>query len=489
VESQVAGRASVPRRLRELTEAHPDEVAFRHIRLNGGEAEFSWRWLERRSGQLAGAFASRGLGFGDRVGVALRNSPQFVLAAFAAWKLGAVPVPVRWDIPDWELDRLRKVVEPRLWLDAADIEWIDATAGDPVPDLPDAVSPQMNGICSSGSTGTPKVIISERPAVHDPRMSVPFITMWNPVPRPQDILVLAPMYHANGFTTLYSLLDADRLTIMEKFDAARVVEVIERHRISQFTATPTMLQRIADLPGVDGRDLSSIRWFIQGAAPMPPSLVHRWDKLVGAERIVMIYGMTEGLGLTALRGDEWMSHPGSVGRGIRGTQVRILDADGNDLPPGEIGEIYLRTPSSAGYRYLGTAPRLRTTADGFATAGDLGYLREDGFLYLVDRRVDVIITGGANVFPAEVEAALIDHPAVADVVVIGLRDPGWGRRVHAVIEPADHAAPPSASEVIGYAKSRLAPYKVPKTIEIVDAIPRSEATKVSRGALIAARGG
>jgi bile acid-coenzyme A ligase len=119
----------------------------------------------------------------------------------------------------------------------------------------------------------------------------------------------------------------------------------------------------------------------------------------------------------------------------------------------------------------------------------MGYLDEDGYLYLVDRRIDVIITGGANVYPAEVEAALIDHPAIADVVVIGLRDPEWGRRVHAIIEPAQPAIPPAPADVIRYAKTRLAAYKVPKTVEIVDAIPRSEATKVNRGALIAARGG
>jgi bile acid-coenzyme A ligase len=360
-----------------------------------------------------------------------------------------------------------------------------------VPVLPDVVAPQVNGICSSGSTGTPKVILADRPAVYDPQMSVPFIDMWNavPLPRPQTILVPAPMYHTNGFATLLSLLTGDRLLVMEKFDAARVVDVIERHRVSTFTATPTMLQRVADLPGMAGRDLSSIQWILQGAAPMPPSLLHRWAKLIGPERIVMAYGMTEGLGLTALRADEWLTHEGSVGRGIRGTEVRILDADGQDVPAGQIGDIYLRSPFSGGYRYLGTAPRLDSTADGFATAGDMGYLDEDGYLYLVDRRVDMIVTGGANVFPVEVEAALIDHPGIADVVVIGLRDPQWGRRVHAVIEPADPADPPAPDDVIGYARTRLAPYKVPKTIEIVDAIPRSEATKVNRGALIAARGG
>jgi bile acid-coenzyme A ligase len=488
-EQQLSNAATI----RRMAAEQPDGVALRHIGLDGSEPGFGWAWLDSRSSRLAAALAARGLGHGDRLGLGLHNSPQFVLACFAAWKLGAVPVPVRWDVPDWELQRLRAVIEPRVYLGPEDIPWIDATgeAAGPEPQLPDAVSPHVNGICSSGSTGTPKIILSGRPARHDQLATTPFVDLWSerPTPRPQTILVPAPLYHTNGFATLFSLLAGDRLVLLEKFDAARVVDVIERYRVSTFTATPTMLQRIADLPGIEDRDLSSIRWLLQGAAPMPPSLVHRWAKLIGAERIVMAYGMTEGLGLTALRGDEWLAHQGSVGRGIRGTEVRILDAGGEPLPPGVIGEIYLRTPGDQGYRYLGAAPRLNTTADGFSTAGDMGHLDEDGYLFLADRRVDMIVTGGANVFPAEVEAALIDHPEVADVVVIGLRDPEWGRRVHAVIEPADHAAPPSAEELIRYAKTRLAPYKVPKTVELIDEIPRSAATKVSRGAMVAAREG
>ena len=484
-------QVSIARRIRQLVAEHPDEddVVFRHVGLDGSEPGFSWTSLDRRSGQVAAALAARGLRQGDRLAVALRNSPQFVFSVLAAWKLGAVPVPIRWDVPGWELDRLREVVEPGVFLGAADMPWLDATAGDPVPDLPDVISPQFNGICSSGSTGTPKVILAERPGLYMPELGATMAELWGEISHPQAVLVLAPMYHANGFTTLYNLIAGDRLITMEKFDAARVVDVIERYRATNFTATPTMLRRIADLPGIGDRDLSSLEFFIQGAAMMPPALTHRWAKLVGAERIVMAYGMTEGVGFTALRGDEWMSHQGSVGRGIRGTEIRILGDDGTDLPPGEIGEIYLRMPHAAGYRYLGTAPRMRTTEDGFGTAGDMGFLDEEGYLFLADRRVDMIVTGGANVFPAEVEAALIDHPTIADVVVVGLRDPEWGRRVHAIIEPADHAAPPSAAEVRAYAKARLAPYKVPKTVEIVNAIPRSDATKVNRGALVAARGG
>lgn len=480
---------SIPQRIRQLADEQPDAPVFTFLSLDGGESVLTWVDLDRRSSQLAGELRRRGLGFGDRLGLGLRNSPQLVFGVLAAWKLGAVPVPIRWDVPDWELARLRDVVDARLHLGTDDLPWIDATADHDVPELPDVTSPHVNGICSSGSTGTPKVIVAERPAAFDPGLGGAFIDMWNPVPRPQRILVPAPMYHTNGFVTLYSLLAGDQVVVLEKFDAARVVDAIERHRVSTFTATPTMLQRIADLPGIDDRDLSSVQWILQGAAPMPPALVHRWAGLIGAERIVMAYGMTEGLGLTCLRGDEWMTHQGSVGRGIRGTEIRILDPEGNDLPAGEIGDIYLRSPFYGGHQYLGNAPTLPSTPDGFQSVGDLGYLDRDGYLYLVDRRVDLIITGGANVFPAEVEFALIDHPQVADVVVIGLRDSEWGRRVHAVIEPVDHAAPPSEAEVIAFAKTRLAPYKVPKTVEIVDAIPRSAATKVNRRAMVDARGG
>jgi bile acid-coenzyme A ligase len=472
-----------------MADERPDEQAYSQAGIDGAEEAFTYRWLDRRSSRLAGALAERGVGYGDRVGLGLRNSPQFVIGVFAAWKLGAVPVPVRWDLPEWELERLRDVVDPRVHLGADDLVWIDATADRPAPRLPDVVSPHLQGICSSGSTGTPKVILSALPAVVNPVFSSPMAEAWMPVPRPQTILVLAPMYHVNAFAAIYNLLAGDRLVVMEKFDAARALDLIERHRVTTFTATPTMLQRMADVPGVDDRDLSSLVWVQQGAAPLPPSLAHRWADLIGPERLFMAYGMTEALGTTALRGDEWMRHQGSVGRGMRGTEVRILDSDGRELPPGEIGEIFLRSPSYGGSIYLGTAPRLRETPEGFRAVGDMGYVDTDGYLYLVDRRVDMIVTGGANVFPAEVEAALIDHPKIADIVVIGLRDPEWGRRVHAVIEPVDPAAPPSAEEVIAYAKSRLASYKAPKTIELVDAVPRSAATKVNRGRLTEMRGG
>lgn len=480
---------SYARRIRQLAAQSSDEPALRVVAEDGAETAFTWAELDRRSDQLAGALARRGLDCGDILAIGIPNSVPAALSVFACWKIGAIPVPLRWDMPDWERGRLLERVQPALALDQSDVPWIDATASLAVPDLPDAVSPHVNGICSSGSTGLPKVILVNRPGVYDPTLAPPLIDNWAAVPHPETILVMGPIYHTNGFATFHRLLAGDRLLIMSRFDAALAVDLIERYRVSTFTATPTMLKRLADVPDIEARDLSSIEWILQGAAPMPDWLMERWVGLVGAERIVTAYGMTEGLGLTALRGDEWLTHRGSVGRPVRETEIRILDEERRPLPPCEIGDIYMRSLMTGGYRYLGGAPSLQGTDDGFQTVGDMGYVDDEGFLYLVDRRVDLIITGGANVYPAEVEAALVEHPDIADVVVIGLRDEEWGRRVHAVIEPRDHAAPPDPATLIAYAKARLAPYKVPKTVEFVDHIPRSAATKVNRQALVDARGG
>jgi bile acid-coenzyme A ligase len=476
-------------RLAEIAEVDPDGLAVAFARADGSEQQMTWSDLDRWSSQVADALEARGVLTGDRVSVRLGNTPELVVAVVAAWKLGAVPVPVRWDLPDWECERVLAAVEGRLDLAHADREWLLAARDhDPAPRSP-ATSPQTHGICSSGSTGTPKVIVVDRPAQWDGTGPDPFPSGWGEIERPQVVLVPAPLYHTNGFLTLPNLLAGDRLVVLEKFDAARVLDLIERHRVTSITATPTMLQRIAAVPGIDERDLSSIVWVLQGAAAIAPSLVRRWIDLIGGERFFMAYGMTEGLGFTALRGDEWLAHPGSVGRGYRDTEIRILDANHHEVPTGEIGEIFLRWPAGVLYQYLGGASRLSVTDDGFASAGDLGSVDTDGYLFIADRRSDLIISGGANVYPAEVESALGDHPDVADVVVIGLADPEWGRRVHAIVEPRDPAAPPSEADVIAFAKSRLAAYKAPKSVELVDRIPRSEATKVNRGALIDERGG
>jgi bile acid-coenzyme A ligase len=303
---------------------------------------------------------------------------------------------------------------------------------------------------------------------------------------PQLIVVPAPLYHNNGFMTIGNLIAGDRLLLLQRFNTARLLEAIERHGVTGMTATTVMLQRLAADPDFDRRDLSSLDWVMHGAAPLPDWLARQWIDRVGAEHFFVCYGSSEGAGATFARGDEYLAHPGTVGKGAMATKLKILDDDDRPLPPGEIGHIYMKSDYGIMSTYVGDVSPIPVTPDGYATVGDLGWLDEDGYLYLADRRVDMIISGGANIYPAEVEAAISEHPAVADVVVIGLTDPEWGRRVHAIVEAS---GPVTAGELTAYAANRLARYKVPKTIEFVDAIPRSEATKVNRATLIAEREG
>jgi len=477
-------------KLAQLAEQRRDDTALTIIARDGTAHSMTFAELDGRANQWGRALAAAGADIGSLVVLAIPNSEHLVLAALGCWKIGAVPVPMRWDLPEWERSRVLEVIDPVVIVDEQTRHALNSRAADQSDEpLPALVSPNSNGICSSGSTGLPKVILSLAPAMWTPESSFPFLAAWAPTAQPQTILVPGPMYHTNGFSPLTYLLGGDRLIVLEKFDAATVVDVIERYRITNFTATPTMLARIAALPDIHQRDLSSVAWILQGAAVMPQALLRTWFGLLSPEQVVMAYGMTENLGLTALRGDEWLAHPGSVGRGFRDTEVRILDQQGLPVGPGELGEVYLRSPMSAGYHYLGGAPLLPSTPDGFRTAGDIGHLDADGYLYIADRRTDMIITGGANVFPAEVECALVEHDSIADVVVIGLADPKWGRRVHAVIQLADSATPLTEQQVVAYAKTRLAAYKVPKTVEFVDEIPRTAATKVNRSAMVEARGG
>ena len=472
-----------------LAEAHPDEVAITFAPEDGSERTVTWGELDRRSTQLARVLLGRGLGVGDRLAIGLPNSPEHLVASFAGWKAGAVVIPMRWDLPEWERGRVLGAMGPRLVIDAEHPELFDEADSASAEVLPEVVSPNGWGICSSGSTGTPKVIVMRNPGLFIPGSGVSSVlAAYGPLAERQLVLIPAPLYHTNGFTATRTLMAGEPIVLMVRFNAARLVDLVERHRVTGFIGATPMLQRLAALADIDQRDLSSLDWVQQGAAALPVWLGRRWCELVGPEHFFMSYGASEGHGLVVCRGDEWLAHPGTLGRGAMGTEIKILDPDGVELPTGEVGGIYLRTPTgpAAYYAGEGVAP-LPTTEDGFATVGDLGWLDEEGFLYLADRRVDMIVTGAVNVYPAEVESALSEHPGIADVVVIGLSDPEWGKRVHAVVQPVDPADPPRADEVIAFAKARLASYKAPKSVEFVGALPRNDAMKLNRAALVAER--
>ncbi|MCK5748208.1 MAG: AMP-binding protein, partial [Oricola sp.] len=358
----------------------------------------------------------------------------------------------------------------------------DAEAG---PPLPDVIAHPGKAIGSGGSTGRPKIIVDPAPWARVPGKLGLLET--NGLRPGQVQLVAGPLYHNSPFSWAHlGLFEGHHLVLMERFDAARAVDLIERHRVQFGFMAPTMMARIAHLDGIETRDLSSIEAILQTAAACPDWLKRRWIDLIGPDAVIEAYGSSEGAGFTLITGQEWLEHPGSVGRAIGGA-LRILGDDGCEVPAGVVGEVYMRPACypAPTYRYIGAEPA-KTTEDGFVSVGDLGHVDRDGWLYLSDRRTDLIITGGANVYPAEVEAALTEQPGVGDAVVIGLPDPDGGKRVHAIVEPTAGAALDEAA-LIAALREVLAPYKLPKAIEFTSHLPRDESGKIRRNALVTER--
>jgi bile acid-coenzyme A ligase len=220
------------------------------------------------------------------------------------------------------------------------------------------------------------------------------VESYGPFPQPQRVLVPAPLYHSNGFTATRNLMSGVAVVLMERFDAERALNLIERHRVTGFVGATPMLQRLAQMSDIDRRDLSSLDWVQQGAALLPVWLGRRWCELVGPEHFFVTYGASERHGYVCCRGDEWLQHPGTVGRGYMDTDIRIIGDGGNVLPAGEVGGIYMRRPSGPEATYMGgDVTPMVPTDDGFVTVGDMGWLDEENYLYVADRRVDMIVTG------------------------------------------------------------------------------------------------
>jgi bile acid-coenzyme A ligase len=479
-------------RVADLAAEHPEKAAIIFIPQQGEERTVTWRELDRATNRIARLLAERGVTEGSMVVVGVWNSPEQMLVTAAAWKCGALVLPLRAILPAPERDGILEIARPAVvFADWEDVPYpvlrpAELSLADGYDDAPLPHEPPHPGkaIGSGGSTGRSKIVVDRtshpvRGAVRGSRMGEA---------HGQVQLLCAPLYHNSPFLNAYrGLADDNVIVLMERFDAAKAVEAIERHRVNYAYMPPIIMRRIIMLPGVRARDFSSIQAIHSSAAPCPPWLKRAWIDLIGAEKVYEVYGSSEGIGATIVRGDEWLAHPGTVGRPIA-CELRILDEQGNDLPPGEVGEIFTRPTLTDGptFTYVGGAT-IRSTPDGFYSVGDLGWVDAEGYLYIADRRVDLIITGGANVYPAEVEAALHDHPAIADLAVVGVPDEEWGKRVHAIVQPADPAHPPAVTELDAWARARITSYKVPKTYEIVDELPRNEAGKIRRSALADAR--
>jgi len=476
---------SFARRLSDLATKDPDRPAITCAahRLTRSE-------LERRSNRFARDLAARGVVTGDFVTVALPNSVDWFVAYVACWKLGAVPQPVSARLPARELAEIVALARSRVVVGAepGTLEGPDCLpvgyeppaelADDP---LPDAVSPAWKAPTSGGSTGRPKLIVAGEPSLIDTDAPPTHLL------QAEGCLAMpGPLYH-NGpaLMSCQALLAGCHVALLPRFDAEATLAAIAEHRADTVYLVPTMMKRIWRLSEETrmSYDLSSLRTVWHLAEPCPMWLKEAWIDWLGAEKIWELYAGTEGQAVTVITGPEWLEHKGSVGRAVIG-EFMIADLDGNPLPPGEKGEVWLRSGSDTPtYRYIGAEPR--TLPGGWESLGDMGWFDEDGYLYLADRMQDMILSGGANIYPAEVEAAIQEHPAVRSVAVIGLPDEDRGNVVHAIVEADEGSV--DTEELLAFAGERLARYKLPRTVEFVDEPLRDDSGKMRRAALRAER--
>jgi bile acid-coenzyme A ligase len=442
--------------------------------------------LESASNRLARAYAELGVKQGDYVTIAVPNSIEWVLATVAVWKLGAIPQPLSPRLPDAEFEGLLDLVPRALLVGRADprgvVRSVDAdfTGSPHLSDapLPEAVSPVWKSLASGGSTGRPKLI----EAGGDGRIPADLLalSMGN---EPTDTQLLpVPLSHNTGFTSAaLALLTGQHLVLMRRFDPEHFLRLVSDYRVNYLATVPTILQRLLPVYNADpdAYDLSSLRRLWHLAAPCPPNIKEAWIELLGPDAVWELYGGTELQALTFISGAEWLTHRGSVGRVVTG-EMKVLDDDGDECPPGVLGEIYMRPDPGSGptYRYIGSTARSR---DGWDSLGDLGWFDDEGYLYLADRRVDMFTVGGRNVYPAEIENALAEHPAVLSCLVVGVPHEDFGQVPHALVH-TDGAAL-SADDVAVFVAQRLSDYKVPRSVEFVDTPLRDDAGKARRSAV------
>lgn len=473
---------SYGRRVTDLAAEQPDAIAFvceEQVLTRGG--------LERDANRRARAFAERGVEAGDIVTLLLPNGFEWLSSCLAVWKLGAVPNPLSARLPVRERDAVIERANPSLIVGLDENEAVRRASlprgfePDPaLPDdpLPDVTPPHERALASGGSTGQPKLIIPRNPAAYDPEAPSPLFKAR------AAVLVPGPLYHAVPFSAAWQgLFGGAVVVLMRHFDASECLALIEKHRIDRVHFVPTMMQRIWKLPEAErlARDVSSLEFVMTGGAPVPAWLMRAFIEWLGPDAMHEAFGPSERIGGTAITGREWLAHPGSVGRPMAGTQMRILHPETfEDVPVGEIGEIFALPPSGPGstYRYVGA--NARRTPDGWESVGDMGRFDADGYLYLADRRADMILSGGRNIYPAEVEAALDEHPAVRSSCVIGLPDEDLGSRVHALVDLFHEVGD---EELRAHVAGRLVGYKVPRSFERVNGPLRDDAGKVRRGAL------
>ena len=469
---------SYPQRLADHAESDPAHPALTTDA--AGEQHTTTRGeLEALANRTARALAAQGVVQDDLVTIALPNGVEFVATTIACWKLGAVPQPVSARLPTRELDAIIELAAPRVVVRSP----LDADGFDHGP-LPDAVSNPYKAMTSGGSTGRPKLILANQASLIDPD-AAPLLGM-----RINGThLMPGPLYHNGPFIwTMTALLAGNHVVLAGKFDAERTLQLIDQFHPDSLYLVPTMMARISKLaPEVRDRyDVSSLRVVWHLAAPCPPWLKEEWIDWLGAETIWELYGGTEAQAATIITGVEWLAHRGSVGK-VNVNQFKVLRADGTEAAAGEVGEVFMRPSDDENirtYRYVGA--EARRIDGGYESLGDMGSLDADGYLYLSDRQTDMILAGGANIYPAEIEAALDEHPRVRSCAVIGLPDDDLGNVVYAIVQ-TDDGTPIDLDDLRAHLGERLVRYKIPREFEFTAEPLRDDAGKSRRSALRAER--
>jgi bile acid-coenzyme A ligase len=478
------GIISLGARLKQLAQSRGERPA-----VTDAHRTVTWAELHARTNRLARGLEAAGVKLGDLVTLGLPNSVDFIEACYALWKVGATPQPISYRLPPAEAEAVMELARTPILIAGDslasarpryDIASLMALSDDE-SDLEDRTAPVYKAPTSGGSTGRPKLILSGGAGVFDPNLPGAYRTNADDV-----MLMPGPLYHNGPFTaSIGGLNQGAHLIVMARFDAEETLRQIDRHRATWIYTVPTMMSRIWRLPDeVKARfDLSSLKTLWHLAAPCPPWLKETFIHWLGPEVIMELYAGTEAQAVTIISGTEWLEHRGSVGRVTVG-EMCAFDGDGRPLPPGETGEIFMRRPAGAppSYRYLGAEPR--TLPGGWESLGDIGWFDADGYLYLADRRTDMILVGGSNVYPAEIEAALDEHPLVQSSAVIGLPDEDLGNRIHAIVQPRPGLA---EADLRAHLAARLVTYKQPRSFEFVAENIRDDAGKVRRSQLRAER--
>lgn len=443
------------------------------------------RELVSEAEHYASMLLDEGVVVDDLVTIRLPNTVEFVVACVAIWLVGATPQPLNPRLP---LDEQRAVVaraNSRVVIGAVPDEFpgrrvLEAGRTGGRRYTGEAlVAASWKAPTSSGSTGTPKIVLAGAPARFDPAARVAAF-----VPREAVQLVVAPLTHSAPFTyAMRGLMTGHSLVIEPRFDPLATLQVIEREGVTWVMLVPTMMHRMLRLPAAarEAVDLSSLESILHIGASCAESTKRGWIAWIGADKVVEVYAGSESAGLTMITGDEWLTRPGSVGRPVGGSRMRIVDTEsGAVLPTGAVGLIQMRRDGPATYRYLGAHARVH---DGWHTLGDLGRVDSDGYLFLVDRADDLVVRGGEKIAPVMVEQALEAHPRVRSAVAFGVPDKDLGQRLVAIADIAD--ATVDIAELHAWARGRLhgsAPDEIRTTVNPV----RDDAGKARRGAALLA---